>query len=376
MNLSYWESKILIGEPDFIIIGAGITGMVTALEIKSLRPHAKILLLDRGFTAGGASTRNAGFACFGSLSELCEDEQTMGVDKVMDLVSMRIQGLKRLMNWCSPLRIDYRQEGSHELFLESHRALADSVLPQIQRWNSLLSSLLPGTAFEITPMDSLPGKGFIHALHNPHEGSLNTGKLIHELQRKTIESGCSIITNVNVSAWQETDSFAEVSTDLGKIRCGILLFASNGFSRELLPELQVFPARNQVLVTSIIPDLPWKGTFHMDRGYFYFRELDGRILIGGGRHLAGSSENTSVSETTPQVISTLEHLLREHILPGIDFTIDMQWAGILGIGPNREVIVRNTGKRSACAVRLGGMGVALGSLMGKKLAEIAIEIQS
>lgn len=376
MNLSYWESKILIGEPDFIIIGAGITGMITALEIKSLRPHSKILLLDRGYTAGGASTRNAGFACFGSLSELCEDEQTMGVDKVIELVSMRIEGLKRLMTWCEPHAIEYRMEGSHELFLESHRELADAVLPKLQLWNSLLSPVLNGTAFEMTAPEKLPGNGIMHALFNPHEGSINTGRLIQDLQRKLAESGCSFLTGIKVTHWHERDNYAEVSTEIGKIRCGILLFATNGFTRHLLPELEVYPARNQVLVTSVIPKLSWKGTYHLDRGYFYFRELDGRILIGGGRHLAGSSENSDIPNTTQDVLKRLEILLRNHILPGIDFKIEMQWAGILGIGPNREVIVQKTGERSACAVRLGGMGVALGSLMGKKLAEIALKIES
>jgi glycine/D-amino acid oxidase-like deaminating enzyme len=280
------------------------------------------------------------------------------------------------MTWCDASAIGYKNEGNHELFLEAHRELADSVLPNLPRWNSLLSPLLPGMAFEMASAETLPGKGIIQAIHNPHEGSLNTGMLISELQRKVVESGCSILTGITVTQWQDGDSFAEVNTQLGNIRCGALLFASNGFTRELLPDLEVYPARNQVLVTSAIPDLPWKGTFHLDRGYFYFRELDGRLLIGGGRHLAGSSENTSIPNTTPDVISRLEHLLQNHLLPGINYRVEMQWAGILGVGPNREVIVRKTGKRSACAVRLGGMGVALGSLMGRKLAEIALKIES
>jgi len=350
--------------------------MVTALEIKSARPQSKILLIDRGYTAGGASTRNAGFACFGSLSELCEDEHGMGADKVTELVSLRTQGLKRLMTWCTPESIDYRSEGSLELFLTSHQKLAESVLPHLHRWNSLLHPLFASNVFESIPIEQVPGKGIIHAIRNPHEGSLNTGKLIRELQVRVIESGCSILTNLKVKAWHECDSYAEVTTEWGTIRCGILLFASNGFTKEILPHIQVSPARNQVLVTSVIPGLLWRGTHHIDRGYYYFRELDGRILIGGGRHLAGWEEDTDIPATTLPVISRLEQLLINHILPGINFRVEMQWAGILGIGPTREVIVESVGKRSACAVRLGGMGVALGSLLGNKLAQIALNIKA
>jgi glycine/D-amino acid oxidase-like deaminating enzyme len=45
------------------------------------------------------------------------------------------------------------------------------------------------------------------------------------------------------------------------------------------------PARAQVLITKPIDSLKIKGTFHMDRGYYYFRNIDNRVLIGGGRNL-------------------------------------------------------------------------------------------
>ena len=43
----------------------------------------------------GASTRNAGFACFGSITELMEDISVVGLDKTMELVSMRVQWTRK-----------------------------------------------------------------------------------------------------------------------------------------------------------------------------------------------------------------------------------------------------------------------------------------
>ena len=53
------------------------------------------------------------------------------------------------------------------------------------------------------------------------------------------------------------------------------------------------PARAQVLITKPIKNLQIKGTFHLDKGYYYFRNIDNRILFGGGRNLDFKTEETS-----------------------------------------------------------------------------------
>ncbi len=85
-ELSYWERKTYFEEVDFLIIGAGIVGYSAALELREKYPHAKILILERGFLPSGASTKNAGFACFGSATELLDDLTRMDEDKVWSTV--------------------------------------------------------------------------------------------------------------------------------------------------------------------------------------------------------------------------------------------------------------------------------------------------
>ena len=73
MNYSYWELKEWFTNIDFTIVGSGIVGLNCALQLKKQHPHSKILILEKGILPQGASTKNAGFACFGSLSELIDD---------------------------------------------------------------------------------------------------------------------------------------------------------------------------------------------------------------------------------------------------------------------------------------------------------------
>ena len=75
--LSYWEHQTFT-DYDFIVVGGGITGLSTAASLRDLHPNAKILLLERGLLPSGASTRNAGFACFGSVTELLNDIKVLG----------------------------------------------------------------------------------------------------------------------------------------------------------------------------------------------------------------------------------------------------------------------------------------------------------
>ena len=73
MNLSYWEIKNWLTNIDFTIVGSGIVGLNCALQLKQRYPTSKILILEKGILPQGASTKNAGFACFGSLSEIIDD---------------------------------------------------------------------------------------------------------------------------------------------------------------------------------------------------------------------------------------------------------------------------------------------------------------
>ena len=148
-----------------------------------------------------------------------------------------------------------------------------------------------------------------------------------------------------------------------------LLFATNGFAGAITNN-QVKPARAQVLITEPIDFLPIKGTFHIDKGYYYFRNIDNRILLGGGRNLDFDGETTTEFGETELIQKQLEKLLKEVILPEKEVAIAHRWSGIMGLGETKTPIVKQLSNNVYCGVRLGGMGVALGSLIGQELADL------
>ena len=110
----------------------------------------------------------------------------------------------------------------------------------------------------------------------------------------------------------------------------------------------------------------------MDEGYYYFRNINDRILFGGGRNLDFKAEETYEQGTTPKVQRQLENMLQTIILPHTKFEIDQRWSGIMGVGNVKTPLLKALSEHVFCGVRLGGMGVAIGSHIGKELAELSV----
>jgi glycine/D-amino acid oxidase-like deaminating enzyme len=128
------------------------------------------------------------------------------------------------------------------------------------------------------------------------------------------------------------------------------------------------PARNQVLITDPLPNNPLRSGYHVDKGYLYFREYEGRILLGGGRNMDAENEQTDAFGNTAFISQFLDQVLND-IYPGASSKIAWRWSGILGIGPSKKPIIEWIEKDVLAGVRLGGMGVAIGSWLGDELAQ-------
>ena len=172
-----------------------------------------------------------------------------------------------------------------------------------------------------------------------------------------------------MKTFEDSGSSVTVKTDDIEFVTKKLLIATNGFAAQLLSE-NVKPARAQVLITKPINNLAIKGTFHLEEGYYYFRNIDDRILLGGGRNLDFKTEETTEFGTTSLVGNKLKELLANIILPEMAFEIDYSWSGIMGVGQQKKPIVKQVSANVACGVRLGGMGIAIGTTIGKKLARL------
>lgn len=369
MTLSYWEIRHWFTGIDYTIVGSGIVGLHTALRLRERFPESKILVLEKGPLPQGASTKNAGFACFGSLSEIISDLNNHTEEEVISLISKRWQGLQLLRKRLGDAGIDFKPYGGYELFLKDDTAGYEECLRRMPFVNEVLKPLFKADVFtkEIDRFDFKNTQEYL--IFNPFEGQIDTGLMMQALLKEAASKNILILNNQTVTAHYEKQDGVEVSLDDFSFTTKKLLFATNGFSGAIT-DGAVSPARAQVLITEPIPNLDIRGTFHIDHGYYYFRNIDNRILFGGARNLDFEGETTIQFGQTEIIQNQLEKMLREVILPNTDFKIEHRWSGIMGMGSQKNPIVQRLSDHVYCGVRLGGMGVAIGSIVGTELADL------
>ncbi|WP_298883171.1 FAD-dependent oxidoreductase [uncultured Polaribacter sp.] len=365
MNYSYWEIKEWFSNIDFTIVGSGIVGLNCALELKNKYPKSKIIILEKGMLPQGASTKNAGFACFGSLSEIIDDLNSHSEQEVYNLVEKRWKGLQLLRNNLGDINIDFQQNKGFELC--NSEVFFDECMAKKEEINQLLKPIFKADVFSVSENKFNFKKVHSKYIVNNFEGQIDTGKMMSELLLKVQKNNIKILNNSVVESFSEIENSVEVNTDKFTFKTGKLLIATNGFAKQLLNE-KVKPARAQVVITKPIKNLHIKGTFHLEKGYYYFRNIDNRILFGGGRNLDFKTEETTKFGQTEIIQTQLKTILKETILPNINFEIEHSWSGIMGVGNQKKAIVKQVSENVFCGVRLGGMGVAIGSLIGKELA--------
>lgn len=374
MQVSIWEKESFFAPRDVIIAGSGFVGLWCAYFLKKQFPKLSIAIIERGIIPTGASTRNAGFACFGSATELLDDSFNMGEDKMLELVEMRHQGIEVIQNTFKPKAINMEIAGGYELMTSESGLTTKELGAKLKGLNATISKVIKKKNIFALANKKIKSFGFAQVtqlIENKLEGYLHSGKLCQSLLELVHNAGVTVLNGIEIKGHEQIGEHVVLYTNHNvHLTCSKLLVCTNGFAKQLLPELSLVPARGQILVTSEIPDLRFKGTFHYDSGYYYFRNLGKRVLLGGARNKALEEESSAEMTTTAKIQKELENFLANFILPGKEFLITDRWSGIMGMGPEKMPIMQKISENIFCAVRLGGMGVALAPIIAKKMSHL------
>ncbi|HRX29909.1 MAG TPA: FAD-dependent oxidoreductase [Saprospiraceae bacterium] len=364
MNLSFWEREYYQFEQSIVILGAGFTGLSTALSILDRDAHANIIIVDRSLLPQGASTKNAGFSCFGSITELLDDLQKMPVEQCIELIKMRKSGIEKHLERCSENEINYHQEGGYEL-LSTESDFADN---EFKFCNEMMQEVwhVPDY-FKMVPQTHF-NDFYPLMVSAEQEGSLNPVLMLNALYEQCLQRGVKFAFGIDITDVNE-DKKTFTTRDNEHIPYKKLVICLNGFAANLLNLHGFHVVRNQVLITKPIIGLEWSGVYHYEQGYYYFRRVGHRILLGGARNIDEEGEITDEFGNTKLIMEVLESFLRQKILGGTPYQIDQCWSGLLGVGEDKFPIIRQLGD-VYIGVKLGGMGVALSGYIGEELAKM------
>lgn len=371
MQLSAWEKESFFEPQDIIIVGSGLVGLWSALELITKNPKRKITILERGLIPAGASTRNAGFACFGSPSELMHDRAMLGEDNMWHLVEQRYKGIEKMVTVLKNEPIGFERCGGYEVYNDGIDA---AELAENLNWLNKGLYKITGKKSCFTwgnqKLKDFGFSGFGLMIENKLEAYLHSGRLVQSLLKKVQSAGVQVFSGMEVMGWEKENDRITIKTNDLELNTTQLLICTNAFTSLLLPDLCVTPARGQMLLTTPIPDLKMKGTFHFDQGYYYFRDLGKRILLGGARNIAFETEATTTMEISEAIQQRLEQFISEHLLPGKPFSIEQRWSGIMGFTEDKQPVVKRISDNVSVAVSCNGMGVALAPVIAEQVCTL------
>ncbi|NOS84577.1 MAG: FAD-binding oxidoreductase [Ignavibacteria bacterium] len=367
--LSFWEKNSFLNY-DIIIVGSGILGLSTACEIKERFPEKNILVLERGILPTGASTKNAGFLCFGSLTEILADIEIKGEAETLSLVEKRWAGINYLKQRLSENKIGYLSYGGYDL-IDTPRS---TVIRKVEKVNDLLRQVFDKDVFEVAD-SKIKEFGFnselvSHLIYSPFEAQIDTGEMMKTLLKYAQFLGIQIINGAEakeisggkVAVWHSALN-EQITFKSDKV-----IICANAFMNQILPEPAVKPGRGQVLITDEIDNLKFKGIFHYDEGFYYFRNYGSRVIIGGGRNLDFRKEESYDFSYNEKIIDDLKNKLDNMILPGVKYNITDKWTGIMGFTENKLPEIKVIDNNTIAALSCNGMGIALSSYIAREIA--------
>lgn len=122
-------------------------------------------------------------------------------------------------------------------------------------------------------------------------------------------------------------------------------------------------------MTKPVAGLKFKGIFHIDEGYYYFRNFGKRVIFGGGRNLDFAAEETGEFLYNEAIIAELKHKLDKVILPNQPYEIEDMWTGIMGFTEDKLPNILKVEDNITAAVSCNGMGIALSSYIAKEIVD-------
>jgi len=358
-------------DSEWLIIGAGYTGLSAARKLGQLYPNQKIILVDAQLAGEGASSRNSGYLVDTTLNDgFTSNKELENYKKKADIYKLGIEAVKKFIK---EYQVDCDWNECGKYFASSK--LEDKKV--LENFSETLFKL--GFKHNLLFNQELKkrlGTNFYNVgLHTKGGILLHPGKLVRAMI-DTLPENVNLYENSSLLNWRKNNSIISCNFKNGSIQTKKIIFATNGFLKSLnIKKNYNFPITLTASMTrsltdkefksigepkewGVLPVKPMGATIRMTK--------DRRILI---RNTAEVHNPYKMSKSKLDKRSIKQKIGIKKRFPQLpDDIIQSTWSGIVSRTRNSSQIFEKIDHNIFVAGCYNGSGIGVGTLFGEQIA--------
>ena len=364
---------------DYLIIGAGYTGLSTARKLSEIDNSKKIIIIDAQLAGEGGSSRNSGYLVDTTLNDgFTSNKDIKNYKKKIKIYNLGIEAVKR---YVKEYQVDCDWNDSGKYFASSKLEGEDKA----KSFSNLLRNLNFGN--KILYREDLKkrlGTSFYNIGVYTNGGILlNPAKLVRSMI-DTLPENIELFENTQLFNWKARNHKIECQFKNNKIITNKIIFCNNGFLRSLnIKKNYSFPITLTASMTRPLSDKEFQSIGSpLEWGVLPIRPMgatirltkDRRILI---RNTAEIRNPNLMNENDLNKRVKLHNSGIKKRFPNLpDNLIEDSWSGIVCRSGNSSQIFEKIDKNIYVAGCYNGSGIGVGTLFGEQIAIMASNKQS
>jgi glycine/D-amino acid oxidase-like deaminating enzyme len=381
--ISFWMDHVVGALPalegdlavDVAVVGAGLTGLSTALALR--REGLSVAVLERDVVGAGASGRNCGQVGAEIGKNLPTLKLHLGLDRARQVVAVLRTAIGHLERTITAHKIDCAYVPTGNIFAGIHESQRGFVENAARVADDL------GVAVRLLEPHDLRARGIPRAIVCGYQeslgGSLDPGRYVRGLREVALEAGVRVFEETPVLRLDE-GSRLRLRTPRGSVACDRCVLATNAYSpRSGWLKRSIIPVSVSVMVTEPLNPtqrarIGWDEAEPLYTAHQVLENLrltpDGRVLVGTKKVRLGFGNRTPRPDD-PETRRVLEGTLRERFPELDDVRVDRAWTGQVGLTMDFLPIFGRTGRHRNIYYGAGysGHGLSMASYAGTIIAD-------
>ena len=363
---------------DWIIIGAGFTGLSAARKLGEINPNEKIVLIDAQLAGEGASSRNSGYLVDSTLNDgFTSNKNFKEYKEKVDIYNLGIKSIKKFIKE-HQVECDWNECGK---YFASSRIEDEKKLKNFSKTLSLLN-IENKFLFKKDLLKKLGTDFYKISVYTKGGILLNPGKLARAMV-DTLPKNVTLYENTKLLNWKRENNLISCIFEKGKILGSKIIFCTNGYLSSLgIEKNYSFPLTLSASMTRPLTESEFSSIGRpKEWGVLPVRAMgatvrmtkDRRILIRNTAEIL----NKSVEQNKIKRLGEFHKLGIQKRFPQLPLDIiESTWSGVACRSGNSSQIFKKIYNNVFATGCYNGSGIGVGTLFGEQIALKASNINS